>query len=445
MAQHPPKAARALAEFSSAITELAASARPSVVQIDVRRRVAVESGDNEHTGLVAERHASGSGVIIDGQGFIVTNAHVIEGAQKIDVRVVDPGEPGPNARRRHYNASVIGIDKETDLALLKIAADHLPALSFYDSDELKQGQVVLALGSPLGLENSLTVGFVSAPHRHLEEQQPMYYVQTDAAINPGSSGGPLLDIEGRLVGLNTLIMSQSGGSEGIGFAIPSNTVQRVCKELRAEGRIRRGAMGVLAEDISPVLAKALGLSRERGVILSDVKPDSSAEAAGLQTGDIVVALDGKPITAVHELIGIIFEHKPQDVVAVEVERAGERLRKNVTVMERSSSRGALEDLASRDAKMVRELGILAVTVDDHITPLLPDLRRLSGVVVVAIPEESTVTNPGLTTGDVIYEVNGKRITSVETLEELLPKKTGDAVALLVERDGRLIYVSYEVD
>ena len=354
-AQPAKRPARALSEFSSAITELAAGASPAVVQITVRARVSLDAADKGRAGFVAEEHATGSGVIIDASGFIVTNAHVVGGARNIDVAVLDPGEAGPNGKHKHYTAKVIGTDRETDLAVLKIDADKLPVISFYNSDELRQGQIVLALGSPLGLENSLTVGFVSSPHRHLNEQDPMYYIQTDAAINPGNSGGPLLDIEGRIVGINTLIFSRSGGSEGIGFAIPSNLVRQVYQQLRADGRIRRGAIGVLSEDITPVLAKALGLNQEMGVILSDVFPHSSAEAAELQPGDIVLLLNGKPVYAAHELIGAIFERAVGETVTLVVQRGAERMEKKVAVMERANSPAGLAELASANAHLVREL------------------------------------------------------------------------------------------
>jgi serine protease Do len=442
----PARPAHALAEFSSAIIDLAARTSPAVVQITVRTLVPLEGGDKGEAGFVAEEHASGSGVIVDPAGYVVTNAHVIEGARKIDVSVLDPNQSGPNGRHRHYTAKVAGTDKQTDLAVLKIDAENLPVIPFYNSDELKQGEVVLALGSPLGLENSLTVGFVSSPHRHLTQQDPMAYIQTDAAINPGNSGGPLLDIEGRIVGINTLIMSRSGGSEGIGFAIPSNTVQRVSRQLRAEGRIRRGAIGVMGEDITPVLARALGLSREAGVVLSDVFPHSAAEAAGLQPGDIVLALDGRPVNAVHELIGTIFERAVGDTVAVDVERGGQKLQKKVAVLERPNSPASLAERASQDAHLVRELGILALTVDEKVTAIMTDLRRLSGVAVAGIPAESVAANPGLAAGDVIYEMNGKPVASIEALRaELASRKTGDPVALLVERDGRLVFVSFELE
>jgi serine protease Do len=449
LAEPPPArtSSPTLAQFSAAITGLAASASPSVVQITLKVRVPVEDNDDKRkAGFVVEQRSSGSGVIVDSSGYIVTNAHVVDGAQKIDVSVSVPGANGSPPRHGHYAAKVVGSDKNTDLALLEIPATGLPVIAFADSDRLEQGQMVLALGSPLGLENSLTVGFISAPHRHLNDQEPMYYVQTDAPINPGNSGGPLLDIEGRIVGINTLIFSRSGGSEGIGFAIPSNTVQRVWRQLRESGRIRRGALGVLSEDITPLLAKALSLDREQGVILTDVVPHSSADAAGLQPGDVLLTVDGKPVEAAHELIGTIFEHQVGDIVTIEAVRGGHKIQTKATVMERPRSPVGLAELASEDSTLIREIGVLALPVNEKVNAILPDLRRLSGVAVAAIPAEYAATNPGLLAGDVIYEINGKPVATVEALQSALAsKKLGDAVALLIERDGRLVFVTFEVE
>ena len=247
-----------LADFSNAVESLAQKASPAVVQLTVQARGPVGDSDNSRPGIVASQQATGSGVIIDPDGYVITNAHVIEGALKIDVSVHTNDENAPD-EHRHFAAKIVGTDHETDLALLKIDASKLPTLAFLNSNTLRQGQLVVALGSPLGLENSLTVGFISAPVRHLRAGSPMFYIQTDAPINPGNSGGPLLDIEGRIAGINTLIFSQSGGSEGVGFAIPANMVQEVVEHLRAEGRVRRGVIGVIPDDITPVLATALDI------------------------------------------------------------------------------------------------------------------------------------------------------------------------------------------
>ena len=435
-----------LADLSGSIEDLAQTASPAVVQITVRSRAPMENGETGRAGFVSNRETSGSGIIVDSNGYIITNAHVVFGAHHIDASVITRTATGQLDDHRHFDARIVGVDRETDIALLKIDAQNLPILSFVDSDKLRQGQLVVALGSPLGLENSLTVGYISSPIRHLRPDHPMYYIQTDAAINPGNSGGPLLDTEGRIAGINTLIMSQSGGSEGIGFAIPSNLVQRVYQQLRAEGRVRRGGIGIIPDDITPVLAAALGIEHHAGVILSDIKPHGAAEAAGLEQGDIVRAVDGKPVRETLQLSTAIFQHSIGDQIVLDIQRGQEHLQKNVTVMERPPSPANLAELASHDDNLVRQLGILALTVDEKVSTILSGLRRLSGVVVAAIPAEFAGLNPGLGKGDVIYELNGLRVSSLEDLRSTLAaKKIHDPLALLIERGGQLQYITLELE
>jgi serine protease Do len=407
----------------------------------------LEEAGLQQAGFIANQRATGSGVIVDPNGYIVTNAHVIIDARHVDVSVIQPAPPGEPAKHKHFAATTVGLDRETDLAVLKIEATGLPTLPFLDdSHSLKQGQLVLALGSPLGLDNSLTVGFVSSPNRHLSPDKPNFYVQTDTPINPGNSGGPLLDIAGHIAGINTMIMSQSGGSEGIGFAIPSNVVRRTYLGLRQDGFIRRGAIGVLPQDITPTLAAALGLARDSGIILSDIVPSGPAEAAGMEPGDIVLAVDGKPIEHSSELMAAVFQHRSGEEIMLDVQRGTQRLKKTVAVLARTKSPEDLDELAIRDAQLVRRLGVLALTLDEKVTPLLPDLRRLSGVAVVGVPAEFVGLNPGLIAGDVIYELNGSRIATLDALRAALDRKTaGDPVALLVERSGQLIYVALELE
>jgi serine protease Do len=338
------------------------------------------------------------------------------------------------------------MDRETDLALLKIDGDNLPALSFTDSSEVKQGQLVIALGSPMGLDNSLSVGFISATARQIGSDLSGTYLQTDAPINPGNSGGPLLDIYGRIVGINTMMMSQSGGNEGIGFAIPSSIVSHVYQGLAKDGRIRRGEIGVVPQEITSELALGLDLDRESGVILSDVIPDGSAYAAGLRAGDIVVAADQKPIREPRQLIAAIFQHSAADSLTISIDRRGKVSEFSVAVLERPKSIDDLTELASRDAKVIRRLGILAVTLDEKVTPLLGDLRSMSGVAVAGVLADSGLANLGLLAGDVISEVDGRPIVSVEDLVLALDDtKAGKAVALHVEREGRFLYVAFELE
>ena len=445
LAQAPGRKA-SLAEFSGAIEELAAGASPAVVQITAQTRTLVGDSDAQRTGFLASQKSTGSGVIIDAAGYIVTNAHVIEGARHIDVSVMKSNPDHERENHTHYAARLVGEDRDTDLALLKVDGQDLPALAFADSAALKQGQFVIALGSPLGLNNSLSVGFISAPIRHLRADSPMFYIQTDAAINPGNSGGPLLDLNGHIAGINTLILSQSGGSEGIGFAIPANLVKEVCARLRKDGRVRRAAIGVIQEDISTTLAAALNLPHHTGVILSDVAPHSAAEAAGLQTGDVVVGADGKPIRDSRQFMAALFQHAVGDELKLTIERDGKQIEKTVVMMERQDKSTDLTELANLEGQLIKSLGILALPLNERTTRVLPDLRRLSGVVVGAVPAEYVSSNPGLTTGDVIYECNGQRVTTVAELEQMLKQKpSGSAIALLVERSGQLIYVSFETE
>ena len=444
-AQSPRPHAAALAEFSAAVEELCASVSPAVVQIEVRTRTQVSGEDERHAGYFAKESASGSGVILDPSGYIITNAHVAE-SRDISVSVADTSDPSRKDAHKHYPATIVGTDKETDIALLKIDATGLPTLSFLDSDTLKQGEIVFALGSPLGLDNTLTVGYVSATARQLTAEQLVAYIQTDAPINPGNSGGPLLDINGKVAGINTMIYSQSGGSEGIGFAIPSNIVSRVYEQLRKDGHIRRGTMGVVVQDVDTKMSQALGIARHPAVILADVVPHGSGEAAGLEQGDVLLAFDGKPITQTRQVQAAILQHKPGDTVTVDIQRGGETLQKSVALLERPNSPVALADLVNGQANLVRELGILAMTLDEKVTAELPETRRLYGVVVAAIPVEFAALNPGLSPGDIIYELNTSKIHTLGELRDALAAlKPGNPVVLLTERDGSLGYVSFSFE
>jgi serine protease Do len=438
----PPKPSQVLAGFSAAMEDLAQSASPAVVQIVVQTLAPLGKADSEHAGFVSEREATGSGVIVDPAGYIVTNAHVVRNARRIEVKILRSDERGEEPHGHLLPAKLVGLDRQVDIAVVKIEGQNLPTLSFVDSDNLRQGQLVLAVGSPLGLQNSLTHGVISAIFRQLDPENPMVYIQTDAPINPGNSGGPLLDAEGRIAGINTMIFSESGGNEGIGFAIPANLAKDVYEKVRKDGRVRRGAIGVIPETITPRLGEALGLNRDAGVILSDVTPHGAAEAAGLEPGDVVLSIDGKPMREARDLALAVFERAPGDELHLEIQRGAERMSKTVAVLERKNQPSQLEDLADYDTALVRQLGILAVTVDGRVTAILPDLRRLSGVAVAAVPAEYAGLNPGLEAGDVIYSLNTRRVESLDELKAALKdKKPGDAIALLVERDGQLIYVT----
>ena len=445
-AQTPRQHSAVLAQFSTAIEELVDSVSSAVVQIEVHLRVPVSTENGGRAAFFAQQQSRGSGVIVDASGFILTNAHVVEGSRDIDVTVADPANPQNRERHKHFAAKLVGIDKETDLAVIKINAEKLPTLRFRDSDKLRQGQIVFALGSPLGLDNTLTVGYVSATSRQIKSDQLTAYIQTDAAINPGNSGGPLLDSDGAIAGINTLIASQSGGSEGIGFAIPANIARRIYDQLRKEGHIHRGTIGVIAQDIDPLMSKALNLNRHPGVIITDVIPHGAAEAAGVEPNDIVVSMNGRPVTEAREVQAEILQHNIGDQISLDVLRAGQPMHINVAVLERAKSPVALADIVNETSDLVRELGILALTLDGKVASVMPETRRLDGVVVAAIPAEYAAINPGLQPGDVIYELNQTKVGSVEELRAALRKiKPGDPVAILTEHDGTLGYVSFTLE
>lgn len=434
---------RALDDFSAGIEAVAKTARPGVVDIAVSLRAAAEGTLGRKAGFLVEQEAHGSGAIIDPDGYILTNAHVVNGARKIEVGIY--GSDGKDGTRT-LRAKLIGLDRDLDLAVIKVEATGLPALTFVDSDTLKQGQFVMALGSPLGLENTLTVGIVSAVRRFLKPEDPMWYVQTDAPINPGNSGGALLDAAGRLAGINTLILSQSGGSEGIGFAIPANTAKRVYELIRRDGRVKRGAIGVIPQTVTSTLAKALALPVENGVILSDVLPQGGASAAGLEPGDVIVAAEGQPVKQSRDLASVIYQKAAGESISLEVLRGGGKLSKRVVVTERPGEPERLEEIAAVNGSLIRRLGALVLPLDEKVAPLLPEIRRLYGVVVGAVPAEFAGRNPGLIAGDVIYSVNGRKVeTILQLVDEMYARKAGDSIALQVERSRELIYVAFELE
>jgi serine protease Do len=446
-----PSPARGLTELSQSLQELAERVSPSVVQVFVTGYAEPDEDDKAASEPVLER-SGGSGVIVDPDGYIVTNAHVVERATRIEVELAlaatgsAPGGSVLRRRGRIVGAQVVAIDHETDVAVIKIDARGLPVLAFGDSENLRPGQIVLAFGSPLGLETSVTLGVVSAVARQLTPEDPMIYIQTDAPINPGNSGGALVDTEGRLVGISTLIYSQSGGNEGIGFAAPSNIVRNVFAQIRKTGRVRRGDIGVYTQTVTPLLADALGVTGDAGVVLSDVTPGGPAARAGLQPGDLVLALDGKRMENGRQLRINLYSRGVDDTVVLDIQRGERKLSLRVPVGERENGSARLSDLVSQQVA-VRSLGVLALNLTPQIAGLLPNLRRPKGVVVARVSELTPYSQQGrLQPGDVIYSLNGRVVESVADLNAALTQVTAGAAAVLhLERAGTLMYVAFRVE
>jgi serine protease Do len=421
-----------------------------VVQILVTRYGPREEG--QRAGVVIGRQQMiGSGVVVDPDGYIMTSAHVVEGAQRIRVKLVSKGDQTiPSIVAHSYappqDAALVGVFKEADLALLKITASGLPALQFADYGKLRQGQVVFAFGSPEGLENSMSMGIVSSVARQPDPDSPFLYIQTDAPINPGNSGGPLVNPSGEIVGLNTFIVTQSGGNEGIGFAIPSMLVRWVYEQLRKYGHVHRPVMGVGLQTITPTLAAALKLPRDSGVIVSDVLPGSPAESAGVKVNDVLLSVDGRPLDNVAAMMGVTFAHGSGERMKLQVLRGSQELSLDVAPIEEPHQVDRLADLADPRKSLIRKLGVLGVAVDKETEGLVGDLRRASGVIVAARVENRRRVDPGLEVGDVIHEVNGNSVLNVEALRSAVAElKPGDAVALLIERGGKLLYVAFEME
>ena len=453
-AAQSPQTSRAqmLSELSRSLQDLAQKVSPSVVQIFVtayilpNEEVPVEGAD-----APVER-GSGSGVIVDPDGYIVTNAHVVENATRVEVELpleATGGEGGRSIlkrRGRTVGAQIVAIDEETDIAVIKVEAKSLPALPFGDSDTLRPGQVVLAFGSPLGLSSSVTMGVVSAVARQLAPEDPMIYIQTDAPINPGNSGGALVDTNGQLVGINTLMYSQGGGNEGIGFAAPSNIVKNVVGQIRKFGRVRRGEIGASTQTITPMLAEAMALPVDRGVILSDVAAGSPAAKAGLKPGDIVVSLDGKPMENGRQFRINIYARGAGEQVTMSVRRGERSADVRVQVVERPGGAARLSDVIGVQ-RIVPRLGVAVLDLSPAVSQALPPVRAEKGAVVAVVGQNTPFSQQGrLQPGDVIYSLNGTPVGGGEDLERLTAAlKPGTASVLQLEREGVLMYIAFRVD
>jgi len=435
-------------DLSGALQAAARAAAPAVVQIFTTSFAAGDGIVPRPAELITTERASGSGVIVDPEGYIVTNAHVVRGAERVRVELPHPGAGQSilSARSRSVVGRVVGLDLETDLAVVKVEERNLAALSFGDSDALQAGQIVLAVGSPLGFTNSVSLGVVSAIARQLEADSPMIYVQTDASISPGSSGGPLVDLGGRVVGINTLVANRGTGAEGLGFAAPSNIARTVYEQIRKSGRVRRGDIGVRPQTITPLLATGLGLARDEGVILSDVRPGSPAARAGLKPGDIAIALDGRPMENGRQLQVGLYRHYVGEVVTLDILRDGETKKFPVAMTERDDQ---LSQLTTSDPRMhlVSRLGILGIDLTPDIAENLSVERVRSGVVVASMVAGAfDARDGGLAQGDVIYAVNRKPVARLGELRTMIEGfKSGDPVVLQLERRGELLYLAFTVE
>ena len=440
----------ALHELNDSVEALVQRVSPSVVQIVVSGYSSTQDTEQGQMSVViGKQRMIGSGVIVDPEGYIVTNAHVLKGAERIEV-IVPPASAAQNApdtlqanREQTFEARIVGLARQLDLAVIKIEAHKLSAIPLRKSVLPRQGEMVFAFGSPEGLRNSVTMGVVSAVARQPDPDSPLVYVQTDTPINPGNSGGPLVDADGELVGINTFILSSSGGNQGLGFAIPAGVVAFAYPQLIKYGHIHEPEIGAILQTITPELASGLHLSRDYGVIVSDVVPDGPADRAGLKIQDIIVRVDGDRTSTLPLFSQKLYMHGSGEHAKLDVLRGPERLELDVSLAERPHKVDSLIDSVDPVKNLVPRLGIVGIELNTDLAHSLPDLRIPSGVIVAAKTSGVRSGEVPLQTGDVIHGLNGTPTTSLAELRAGMEKLTpGDAVVLWIERYGQLIYVSF---
>jgi serine protease Do len=368
----------------------------------------------------------GSGFIVSRDGVILTNAHVVDDAQKVTVKLTD---------RREFEAKVLGSDAKSDVAVLKIEAKDLPVVKVGEPRALQVGEWVVAIGSPFGFENSVTAGIVSAKERNLPDDTYVPFIQTDVAVNPGNSGGPLFNLQGEVVGINSQIFSRSGGYEGLSFAIPIDVAMNVSQQLQAHGRVTRGKLGVGIQDVDQALAETFGLDVPRGALVSSVDKDGPAAKAGLQAGDVILSFDGQPIDTAALLPAAVAGTRPGKSVTLQVWRDRKAREISVKLGE------VTDDTAVADANDGGESGRLGMMV----RPLSPEERQQAdvedGLVVEGV--DGAAAEAGIRPGDVVLSANGKAVHSVEQLRSAV-EQSKDHVALLVQRGDARIFVPVEL-
>ena len=386
-------------------------------------------------------HSLGSGVIVSPNGYILTNSHVLTGATNVKVALSD---------KRELPGKIIGLDPGTDIGVVKIDEDHLSVLPFGDSSKVEVGDIALALGNPFGLGRTVTMGIVSATGRGglgIEDYED--FIQTDAAINPGNSGGPLINIRGELIGVNTAILSPSGGSLGIGFAVPSNMVRAVMDQIVKTGKVTRGYMGVSVQDITPELAAAMKIGQTRGALIGDVDPKGPAAQSGLASGDVIVEANGKAIEDSRMLRLMVGSMAPGSQLSLRVLHDGQSRNVTVRLEELPVKETAAAETPTRQKGAAPEttqsrLGIAVVDLTPEIAQHLKVPEKVTGVVVANVDEGSAAGEAGLQLGDVVQEVNHKPVRTVADFRsQLSAARETNPILLLVNRDGHTVYVAID--
>jgi serine protease Do len=435
------------AELSRAFINVAKQVKPAVVNIDTVERPRAQARNSVPEGFPnipgfpgfgggepRARRGTGSGVIITPDGYILTNNHVAGDADQINVKLSDG---------REFKARRIGADPETDLAVIKIDAQSLPFARLGDSSKLEQGEWVVALGSPFGLDQTMTAGIVSATGRDLRSGPYDNYIQTDASINPGNSGGALVNMAGEVVGINTMIFSRSGGNEGIGFAVPSNLAGKVYAQLVKNGKVSRGYLGINLQQLTPAVAKSLGYEGAEGAVVGDLAENSPSAKAGLKSGDVIVEFDGKKVSSPKQLTEIVADTPVGKSVAVKYVRDGRAETATVTLGERPGRQEVARTQSEEQGGA--KLGVTLADVTPEAARELR-LKIADGAVVQQVQPGSPAAEAGLRRGDVIHRINRTPVGKAQDLIAALRSLQGAGeVVLQVEREGQLSFITVTLD
>jgi serine protease Do len=386
-----------------------------------------------------QNNSLGSGFIISADGYILTNAHVVEAADEINVKLND---------KREFKAKVIGSDKRTDIALIKIDAAGLPSVKFGDPNKLRVGEWVIAIGSPFGFENTVTAGIVSAKGRSLPQENFVPFIQTDAAVNPGNSGGPLFNMRGEVVGINSQIYSRTGGFMGLSFSIPIDVANDIATQLKTTGKITRGRIGVVIQPVTKELAESFGLPKPAGALVSSVEKGSPADKAGIEAGDVILKFDGKPVTSSEDLPRLVGATKPATKVVVQIMR--NKASRDVTLVvgemsdesrtaQRQPRRGGPG--AKPPAESVSRLGM---TLSEPTAEQRNQLKITGGVLVEDV--QGAAARAGIRRGDIILAVNNQDVKSLEQFGQLMNQfEKGKVVAMLVRRGANALYIPFRIE
>jgi len=382
----------------------------------------------EGRGMLPPKRGQGSGFMISSDGYILTNTHVIDGVDEVVVKLHD---------KREFRAKVIGTDQRTDVALIKINASNLPAVRIGDPNKLRVGEWVLAIGAPFGFENSATAGIVSAKGRSLPQENYVPFIQTDVAVNPGNSGGPLFNLRGDVVGMNSQIISRSGGYMGLSFAIPIDVAMDIAEQLKSRGKVNRGRLGVMIQDVTADLADSFGLDSPQGALVADVEAGSPADKAGIKISDIILKFDGKTINSSIELPRLVGATKPGEKARLTIWRKGKQQELSVTIGEMADDKVAVK---APEAKKSNRAGLVVSALTREQKSVL---KIDNGVLVEEV--NGPAGRAGIENGDVIVAVNNQEVNSVEEFDRLVNDPARKSAALLVKRGEDAHYVSVRLD